>query len=46
MSNFNYKERIHDLIIQYKKETVKETRDEIRELIEIYRSFKHNKNNK
>lgn len=41
----NYKERKHDLMILYKKETVKETKDEIRDLIKIYDGFKYDKNN-
>ena len=46
MSTFNYKERVHDLSIQYKKETDKATKDEIRDLITIYRSFSYATTNK
>ena len=42
----NYKERVHDLMIQFKQETDKEIQDEIRELIGIYKSFSYTKNNK
>lgn len=37
----NYKERIHDLVILYKQESDPIIKDEIRDLISIYKEFKY-----
>lgn len=37
----NYKERIHDLVIAYKQESDSRIKNEIRELISIYKEFKY-----